>query len=93
MAKKIFVKISMFDLNQPIFLADTEADIKMVAQPEIWQIENTLFALMENNPIDEIEFNGNEKYIQSIGEEWVKNLKSKYSNRNVRISINGKVFN
>ena len=83
----------MFDLNQPIFLADTEADIKMVAQPEIWQIENTLFALMENNPIDEIEFNGNEKYIQSIGEEWVKNLKSKYSNRKVRISINGKVFN
>ena len=83
----------MFDLNQPIFLADTEADIKMVAQPEIGQIENTLFVLMEDNPIDEIEFNGNEKYIQSIGEEWVKNLKSKYSNRNVRISINGKVFN
>lgn len=83
----------MFNLNQPIFLADTESDIKMVAQPEIFQVGDTLFALMEENTIDEIEFNGNEKYIHSIGEEWVKNLKSKYSNRNVRITINGEIFN
>ena len=91
MAKKIFTKISMFDLNQQIFLADGD-NITMVANPPMENVKETLFALMEPD-IEEVEFNGSEKYIKAIGNEIINELVRKYSDRNVRVLINGKILN
>lgn len=94
MAKKIFTKISLFDYNQPIFIADKD-DIKLVDSVPINNVKKVLFSLLsDNDDVEEIEFNGNEKYIKTIGEEMINEIITKYSNnKNVRITINGKIFN
>ena len=94
MAKKIFTKISLFDYNQPIFIADKN-DIKLVDSVPIDDVKKVLFSLMsDNDDVEEIEFNGNEKYIKTIGEEMINEIITQYSNnKNVRITINGKIFN
>ncbi len=91
MAKKIFTKISMFDLNQQIFISDGN-EIKMVANPPMEKVRETLFALMEPD-VEEVEFNGNEKYIKAIGNNLLNDLIIKYSDRNVRVLLNGKILN
>ena len=84
----------MFEMNQSIFLADSNDDIQLISQVPLNEIPSILFSLLnDNNDIEEIEFRGNRDFITPTTETTLKNLKSKYSNRNVRISINGKVFN
>lgn len=92
MAKKIFTKINMFDLNQQVFLADGE-DIKLISTPTMAEMKGLIFSLLDSNTIQELEFDGNEKYIQAVGMDILEDLTKKYSNRNVRILINGKIFN
>ena len=48
---------------------------------------------MDSTEIDEVELDGDEKYIEAIGLNMLTDLAQKYSNRNVRIRINGKIFN
>ena len=94
MAKKIFTKINMFDIDQQIFMADENKDIKLIASPSIENVKDILFSLMEtDNSVEEVEFNGNEKYIKAIGNGILNELVKKYSDRNVRILINGKILN
>ena len=92
MAKKLFTQVSMFNLNQPIFLADTDGDIKNIANPTIDELPATLYDLIDKYGVNEIELNGSEKYITAVGKEMLNDLTTKYS-RNVRIKINGEVFN
>lgn len=99
MAKKLFVKINMFDANQSIFLADENDDIKLIATPSINEINNIVFGLIspsseDDSDIKEIEFNGNEKYIKNCGQDILNELVRKYSNRrDLRVLINGKILN
>lgn len=93
MAKKIFTQISLFSMNHPIFLADTQGDIKLVAQPSLDDLQKEIYSIMDSTPVDEIEFDGDEKYIEAIGIDMLTNLAQKYSNNKVRIRINDKIFN
>ena len=83
----------MFSMSHPVFLADTQGDIKLIAQPSLEELQHVLFSTMYSTEIDEIELDGDEKYIEAIGLNMLTDLAQKYSNRNVRIRINGKVFN
>lgn len=93
MAKKIFTQISMFSINQPVFLADTQGDIKLIAKPSIDELKDVIFSTMDSTDINEIEFDGDEKYIEAIGLNILTDLTQKYSERKVRIRINDKIFN
>lgn len=84
----------MFEMNQSIFLADSNNDIQLISQVPLNEIPSVLFSLLnDNDDIEEIEFRGNRDFITPITETTLKDIKSRYSNRNVRVNINGKVFN
>ena len=92
MAKKLWVYIDMFDINQKISVADDGKIIDTFSTP-IDEVTNTVSTLASNDDdIAEIEINGNAKFIHSIGDMILTELKSKYSNNNVRVKVNGKVF-
>lgn len=92
MVKKLFVKVDMFSFNQDIFLADDE-NIKHIASVPIDRLSETLYALADAQQIESIDIQGENEFIQKIGYEVLEGLKNNYSNENVRITLNGEVFN
>lgn len=93
MAKKLYTKINMFDLAQTVFLVKDEKVTKMTSVPTD-ELGTTFASLVETQDVDEIELDGNTLYTQKIGQEILENITRLYSNnKNVRININGKIFN
>ena len=92
MAKKLCVHIHLFSFNQDVFMADGN-DVKRIASTSIDRLNDVITTTMQDNEIDEIELNGDEQYIQSIAYRLLEGIEKFYSNENVRITINGEVFN
>ena len=42
-------------MNHPVFLADTQGDIKLIAQPSLKELPNVLFSTMDSTEIDEVD--------------------------------------
>ena len=89
MAKKILVNINMFSMNQDVYIEEN-GEIKPVASVPMDQIGDLILTFKN---VDEIEIDGNQGFIEKIGIELLDKYKQKYSNFNVRIKLNGKVFN
>lgn len=93
MAKKLCVNISMFDFNQDVFMTDGEI-IKHVASVPMERLSEIIYSLTgTEDGIEEIEINGNQEYIQPVGYEILEGLNKLYSDKNVRVYLNGEVFN
>lgn len=92
MAKKLCVKINMFDANQELFLAE-DGEIKHVGSVPMDRISEAAYSMAGARGVDEIEVDGNPDFIQQIGMEILEGLEKFYSKENVRIKLNGKVFN
>ena len=86
---KLLVNINMFSLNQNIFIEE-HGEIKPVASVPMDQISDLIITFKD---VEEIEIDGNQKFIEKIGMEVLEKYKQKYSNSNVRFKLNGKVFN
>ena len=86
---KLFVNINMFTLNQRVLLVrDNSATV--IASPPLDQMREVLDAALDQYKVSEINFAGNENYIKEF---ILYTLKTKYSDRNVRILVNGKILN
>ena len=93
MAKKLLVMINMFAMNQDVFEADGD-NFKHVASVPVDRIGEMIYSLANaKDGIDEIEIDGDQNYIQKIGFEVLEGLEKLYSNKNVRVKLNGEVFN
>ena len=88
MAKKLLININMFDRYSPIYYVEDDQPIRVTTVPIDELVNYVLYNDRWNTGIEEIEIDGNKNFIQKIG-QW----QSKFSNRNVRILINGEVFN
>lgn len=93
MAKKLLVNINMFTIDQDVFEADDD-NIKHIASVPIDRIGEIIYSLANaKDSIEEIEIDGNQDYIQKVGFEVLEGLEKLYSNKNVRVKLNGEVFN
>ena len=92
MAKKLCVKINMFDANQQIFIAKDD-EIKYIASAPMDRISELAYSLAGEREVDEIEVDGNPDFIQQIGMEILEGLEKFYSDKNVRVKLNGEIFN
>lgn len=95
MAKKICVIADTFgSLNADVFLVDNE-NVQHLASVPLNEIKDTVFGLAGDpqRDIDEIKFEGNTTYLSKVCTEITTGLKNFYSNENVRVNLNGKVFN
>ena len=94
MAKKLLININMFDRYSPIYYVEDDQPIRVTTVP-IDELGNyVLYNDRWNTGIEEIEIDGNKNFIQKIGQDFINEWQSKFSNnRNVRIVLNGEVFN
>lgn len=93
MAKKLLIMINIFAVNQDVFEADGD-NLKHIASVPIDQIGEMVYSLANaKDGIEEIEIDGNQDYIQKVGLEVLEGLEKLYSNKNVRVKLNGEVFN
>lgn len=89
---KMFVKVDMFTINQDVFL-EHGGEIKHIASVPTDKLGEIVYSLVNSKDgIEEIEIDGNQKYIEKIGQEVLEGLNKNYSN-NVRVKLNGKVSN
>ena len=93
MAKKLLININMFAIDQDVFEADGD-NLKHIASVPIDRISEMIYSLANaKDGIEEIEIDGNQDYIQKVGLEVLEGLEKLYSNKNVRVKLNGEVFN
>ena len=93
MAKKILIDLNFVGTNH-LYVVDENNNIKPIRFGVIQDIKYTLDQLLqENNNIQDIYLTGQENYAQGFQKELLNDVVKKYSNRNVRIYINDKIFN
>lgn len=93
MAKKLIVKINMFSINQSIYTIDENSKIKIISDIPLDKLSDYIYSITGSDEIEEIELDGPEAYIQKYGFDILENLSQNYSNRKVKVKLNGEVFN
>ena len=94
MAKKLMIHMNMFSLNQAIYLSHEDGKIEIIDNIPTDKISETVYGLIgPNDWIEEIELDGPTSYIQKYGFDILEYLEKNYANRNVRIYLNGTLFN
>jgi hypothetical protein len=93
MEYKMFIDVNLFTLHQNIYIANDDGEIEKIVRSTVENMNNTVMGLLEEKNFSEIELSGNQEFVQHVGEKLLAELKLNYSNKNVRMLINGKVFN
>lgn len=90
---KVVINVNMFDMYQQIYYIDNNNITRTTTVMTDNLVDYILYNDQWNKDVDEIEIDGNKSFIQKIGRDFIKKWQSQFSNRNVRILINGEVFN
>ena len=95
MAKNLLINFNLFDANQIIYLLDTENQTAttLISSVPVNEISNVIGGLIQTEGIEGIDLRGHEQYIVEFGNSVLNELVKKYSDRNVRIYLNGEIFN
>ena len=91
MAKKLLININMFRVNQDVYEIDGDHANYLASLP-LDEVSRAVYAF-GNGDIEEVEVDGNTDFIQKIGYEIIDELNKYYSDRNVRVKLNGEIFN
>lgn len=95
MAKRLIVDFNLFDGNQSIYLVEDSGKVLSQSSKPVDLISEELTYLMnQNEDIQSVDLRGYESYLKEFGSHLLNTLITKYSNdREMRIYINGKIFN
>ena len=95
MAKRLIVDFNLFDGNQNIYLVEDSGKVLSMSSKPVDLIPEELTYLMnQHEDIDGVDLRGYESYLKEFGSHLLNTLITKYSNnREMRIYINGKIFN
>lgn len=91
MAKKLLIDLNLSGLNHMFILEDK--NIQPVRFGILDDIKTSVYSLLDAENISDILLTGQQSYAEGVGEEILSNITTKYSDRNVRIYINDKIFN
>lgn len=87
--QELFCPINTFTLKQKIYKIDTETGEKeLVTLCDLVKLPEVLEAIMEEQQIYTLHFNGDEHYISAIGEKIETNFNLKYNNNNLIVKYN-----
>ena len=95
MAKRLIVDFNLFDGDQSIYLVEDSGKVLSQSSKPVDLIPEELTYLMnQNEDIQSVDLRGYESYLKEFGSHLLNSLMTKYSNnREMRIYINGKIFN
>lgn len=83
----------MFNLYQTVSVVKN-GEMQKPTQVPLTDLRSTIHQYLDTTDIEEIDFVGHKTFITRFASELSEDLKVlKYSNRNVRILIDGEVFN
>ena len=95
MAKHLIVDFNLFDGDQSIYLVEDSGKVLSQSSKPVDLIPEELTYLMnQNEDIQSVDLRGYESYLKEFGSYLLNSLMTKYSNnKEMRIYINGKIFN
>lgn len=95
MAKRLIVDFNLFDGDQSIYLVEDSGKVLSQSSKPVDLIPEELTYLMNQyEDVDGIDLKGYESYLKEFGSRLLNTLMTKYSNnKEMRIYINGKIFN
>lgn len=83
----------MFDMYQQIYYIENDNVTRTTTAMTDNLADFILYNERWNKDVDEIEIDGNKAFIKKIGQDILTKFNNQFSNRNVRILINGEVLN
>ena len=84
---KLYVGVDMFNVNQTLFIEKEGMTTPMNL------LNKTIYQLVETEDIEEVFIGGAQEYIEKIGYDILKDLKTNYAEKNVRVRVNDKILN
>ena len=95
MAKRLIVDFNLFDGDQSIYLVEDSGKVlSMFSKPVDLIPEELTYLMNQHEDIDGVDLRGYESYLKEFGSRLLNTLMTKYSNnKEMRIYINGKIFN
>lgn len=91
MAKIMYVGLNMFSFKQDIFVREDDNSIKHLISVPLDKLGETICNYLTDEDIGTIEINGNEEYSNQLLYDLNYLLTTAYSERNVRVLLNGEV--
>lgn len=89
---KLYVGVDMFNVNQTLFI-EKEGKVGQAMTTPMNLLNKTIYQLVETEDIEEVFIGGAQEYIEKIGYDILKDLKTNYAEKNVRVRINDKILN
>lgn len=95
MAKRLIVDFNLFDGDQNIYLVEDGGKVlSMSSKPVDLITEELTYLMNQHEDIDGVDLRGYDSYLKEFGSNLLNTLMTKYSNnKEMRIYINGKIFN
>lgn len=92
LAKKLFVELNMFNYIQDIIVVN-EKEQTSFAHVSIDKVYDTIFSFLNSDDtIEEINIDGNKQLAAQLVYDIMHTMTTEYSNRNVRILLNGEIL-
>jgi len=91
--KMIYITLNMFTRNQDIIFVDTLGKLQYIASASYEQLSETILNFSVTKCIENIYIDGNPVFAEKLIYDLKHNLKTNYSNMNVRIYLNGEICN
>ncbi len=86
--KKIYCELHMFDLNQTIYVVDTESDIKeSVALTTMEELPEVISAICNAKQIYQVLLTGNSVFGNAVSEDILAYSKKHYSWNNIEVEV------
>lgn len=86
--KKIYCELHIFDLEQKIYIYDTETgDLDCIAMTTIEELPEVITALSSEKNIPNIHLGGNLTYARMVSEDIVAYSNMHYSKNNIMVEV------
>ena len=94
MANKITVGLNLFTIDQKVIVSSASGDVLLTANVPLDRIGETVAALAQTHDVDKVNLFGQDDFVSQPAYDTKFYLNKLFSeNNNVRIFINGEIFN
>jgi hypothetical protein len=91
MAKKLIVQLNLFSKGQFIYLVEDDK-VKPIRLGSLDNLNDVIINKIQEEEVEELIFDGIKSYASGFAETLLKDISTKYANKNVKIYINDELF-
>ena len=91
MAKKLIIQLNLFSKGQFIYLVEDDK-VKPIRLGSLDNLNDVIINKIQEEEVEELIFDGIKSYASGFAETLLKDISTKYANKNVKIYINDELF-